>query len=504
MSPKAEQALDHLTQEFKDIATLGSCEAILSWDEVTYMPSGGAEHRANQKALLAGMFHKKATASTIGDWLSEVESSDIMGNGDPVSANVRELRRQYDKMVKLPESLVTEFTRVTSLAHQVWVDARKNNDFKAFLPSLEKIIDLSRQKAEAIGYTEEPYDALMDDYEPNTTSKQVEEVFTALRADLVPVLEKIMGGSKKPPVEIVERTYPVDMQKTFVEEAARAIGYNFDAGRLDITTHPFCTQIGPGDVRITTRYNENRFNDAFFGVLHEAGHGIYEQNLPKDQFGLPMGEACSLGIHESQSRMWENFVGRSHAFWEFLYPQAQRSFAAALKDTDLDDFHFAINDVRPSYIRVEADEVTYNLHIMLRFEMELALIRGDLKAADAPAAWNEKFKNYFGIDIPDDTKGCLQDVHWSAGLFGYFPTYALGNLYAAQFFAKADAELGGLQDQFRQGSFDNLRNWLQENIHQHGRRYPAPELVQRVTGKPLSAAPLIEYLKAKFYPLYGA
>src|SRR5262245_58010288 len=266
MSPKTE-TYDKLTREFRDIATLGTCEAILSWDEVTYMPKGGADHRANQKALLAGLFHKKITAPSIGEWLSELESSELAKNGNPQAANVRELRRQYNKMVKLPESLVTEITKVTSLAHPIWVEARKKNDFKSFLPSLERIIDLCRQKAEAMGYKEQPYDGLMDDYEPNMTSAQVEKVFSALRADLVPVLERIVGSSKKAPVEIVERNYPTKAQQTFAEHAAKQIGYNFTSGRLDVTTHPFCTQIGPGDVRITTRYNEKHFNDAFFGVL---------------------------------------------------------------------------------------------------------------------------------------------------------------------------------------------------------------------------------------------
>ena len=502
-SGKPNEALDNLAREFRDIATLATCESILGWDEVTYMPPGGGEHRANQKALLAGMVHQRATAPKIGEWLQTVEQSDLVRNGDEVAANVRELRRGYDKMVKVPEKLVTELTKETSLAHQVWVDARKNNDFKSFLPSLSRIIDLCRQKAEAVGYQKEPYDALLDDYEPNTTSAEVEKVFTDLRAELVPVLDRITGAPKKAPVELIEREYPVDRQKTFCEEAADAIGYDFKIGRLDVTTHPFCTQIGPGDIRITTRYNPRRFNDAFFGVLHEAGHGIYEQNLRTDEFGMPLGEACSLGIHESQSRMWENAVGRSRAFWEFAFPKAQKVFPEALKSVSLDDFHFAVNDVRPSFIRVEADEVTYNLHIMLRFELELALIRGDLKPAEVPGAWNERFKNYLGIDVPDDRMGCLQDVHWSSGLFGYFPTYALGNLYCAQFFAQAEKDLGDLSAKFRMGSFDILRTWLKDKIHVHGRRYPAPELVKQVTGKPLSAEPLMAYLKAKFYPLYG-
>lgn len=500
-NPKA--AFESLKEEFNEIAVLASCESILGWDEVTYMPEGGAMHRANQKSLLAGMVHNRATAPHIGDLLAEVESSDMAKNGDPIAANIRELRRGYDKMVKMPESLVKEITKETSLAHVIWVDARKNNDFKSFLPSLKRIIKLKVQEAEAVGYEKEPYDALMDTYEPNATSAQVTEVFTALRSKLVPIIEKIAGAPKKAPVEIIEREYPVEAQKTFVETAAQSIGYNFGTGRLDITTHPFCTTIGPGDVRITTRYNPRRLNDGLFGVLHEAGHGIYEQNLPQDEFGLPSAEACSLGIHESQSRLWENLVGRSKAFWEHLFPAAVKTFPGALTNVSLDEFYFAINDVRPSFIRVEADEVTYNLHIMLRFEMELAMIRGDLKAEDVPSVWNEKFKDYFGLDVPDDRMGCLQDVHWSAGLMGYFPTYALGNLYASQLYNAADRDLGDLHAKFRKGSFDELRHWLTKNIHAHGRRYPATELVERVTGEPISAKPLLDYLTGKFYPLYN-
>lgn len=500
-NPKA--AFDSLKEEFNEIAVLATCESILGWDEVTYMPEGGAEHRANQKSLLAGLVHNRSTAPKIDDLLKEVEASDLVKNGDPVAANIRELRRGYDKMVKMPESLVKEITKVTSLAHAVWVDARKKNDFKSFLPHLKRIIELKVQEAEAVGYEKEPYDALMDDYEPNATSAQVSQVFIALRSELVPIIEKIAGAPAKCPVEIIEREFPVDAQKSFVEAAAAAIGYDFGTGRLDITTHPFCTTIGPGDVRITTRYNPNRLNDGLFGVLHEAGHGIYEQNLPKDQFGLPTSEACSLGIHESQSRMWENLVGRSKAFWEHLFPAAVKAFPGALSKVSLDEFYFAINDVRPSFIRVEADEVTYNLHIMLRFEMELAMIRGDLKAEDVPAVWNEKFKDYFGLEVPDDRMGCLQDVHWSAGLMGYFPTYALGNLYASQLYDAADRDLGDLHSKFRKGSFDELRHWLNKNIHAHGRRYPATQLVEQVTGQPITAEPLLKYLTGKFYPLYN-
>jgi carboxypeptidase Taq len=295
----------------------------------------------------------------------------------------------------------------------------------------------------------------------------------------------------------------VEEQKKFGHDAAAAIGFDFERGRLDITTHPFCTGIGPGDTRITTRYDAHHFPGAFFGTLHEAGHGIYDQGLPSDRFGSPLGEFISLGIHESQSRMWENMVGRSRAFWTYMYPKAQQAFPRALGNVTADAFHFAVNDVRPSFIRVEADEATYNLHILLRFEMERAFFSGNLKVDDIPGAWNEKFKSYFGITPPNDAQGCLQDVHWSAGLVGYFPTYALGNLYAAQFFVKANADLGDLHAQFAKGEFAPLKKWLRDNIHIHGRRYRANELVERVTGKPLGSESLMAYMNKKFGGLYG-
>jgi carboxypeptidase Taq len=289
----------------------------------------------------------------------------------------------------------------------------------------------------------------------------------------------------------------------FGQAAAVAIGFDFEAGRLDVTTHPFCSGMGPGDVRITTRYNPRHFNEAFFGILHESGHGIYEQGLDADHFGTPAGQACSLGIHESQSRMWENFVGRSRPFWQHFFPRAQQVFLDTLRDVTLDEFYFAINDVHASFIRVEADEATYNLHIILRFELEQALMRGDLNPAELPGVWNERFRKFFGLTPPNEALGCLQDIHWSAGLFGYFPTYTLGNLYAAQFMEQARHDLGDLDDQFRRGEFGSLKHWLNTKLHRHGQRHRAPDLCQQVTGKALSHKPLIRHLRARFGPLYG-
>ncbi len=500
-----QNAYDELVKRCKEISLLGSSASVLYWDQHTYMPPAGTPFRAEQMGLLARMIHEMFTDPKINDLISQVEQSDLIKDEDsPEAANIRELRYQYDKQTKLPKELVEEITKTTSLAQQEWATARKNSDFKHFLPWLEKILKLSRQKADAYGYEGEPYNALLDDYEPGATVDDIVEVFKNLRDELVTLLGKIKDAPKKPDVSIVEREYDVDKQRIFGESVAAAIGYDFNAGRLDITTHPFCTGIGPGDTRILTRYNPNRLNDALFGTMHEAGHGMYEMGLDKQKhFGTPMGESVSLGIHESQSRMWENQVGRSKAFWKYFFPQAQRLFRKSLEGVTLDDFYGAINDVRSSYIRVEADEATYNLHILLRFELERALLTGDLKPADAAGEWNTRFKKYFGIEVDKDSNGCLQDVHWSSGLMGYFPTYTLGNLFSAQFFAKANEDIPDLEKQFEQGIFSNLREWLRTNIHQHGQRYRANKLCEKVTGKPMDYRPLIDYMNTKYGEIYG-
>lgn len=503
MTPK--QAYDDLLKLFKKASLLESCGAILGWDERTYMPRGGAQLRADQLGLLSGMIHEMITDPRIGELLSTIEGSDLVKDEESEpAANVREIRHRYDKQTKLPKDLVEEQTRVTTLAQGEWVTARRNKDFKAFLPWLEKIVDIKLKVAEAYGYKGEPYNALLDDYEPGATTSEVESTFSGLRNELVELIAKIKDAPKKPDVSIIERHYDVELQRIFGESVAAAMGYSFKEGRLDITTHPFCTGIGPGDTRITTRYNPNRLNDALFGIMHEAGHGLYEMGLnKKDNFGAPISESTSLGIHESQSRMWENQVGRSKAFWVYFYPQAQRIFKEALGDVALDDFYGAINYVTPSYIRVEADEATYNLHILLRFELERALMNKDLKPADAAGEWNSRFKKYFGIEVDHDANGCLQDVHWSAGLIGYFPTYTLGNLYSAQFFAQAKKEIPDLMKQFELGQLLPLREWLREKIHKHGMRYRANKLVEKVTGAPLSHKPLVDYMKQKYGEIYG-
>jgi carboxypeptidase Taq len=500
--PNLDSTYEKLAAHSRETALLNSIESLLGWDERTMLPARGGDYRADQMTLLAGMVHRRRTEPEVGEWLAELSAAKLDPHSDR-GATIREFKRQYDRRVKLPQALVEELARVSVLGQQAWVTARAKNDFATFKPLLEKTFKLKREAAAAIGFEECPYDALLDEFEPGALTSQVTRVLAALREELVPLVAEIKASGRQPDVSIITRDYPIDKQEAFARDVATRCGFEFERGRLDITAHPFCSSIGPNDCRITTRYDLNHFPGAFFGVLHEAGHGIYDQGLRPDWFGLPPGEAISLGIHESQSRMWENFVGRSRAFWQYFFKPAQERFPQALGNVSMNDFYAAINDVRPSLIRVEADEATYNLHILIRFELEQALVNDDLKVGDLPGAWNEKYRHYLGIAPPNDADGCLQDIHWSAGLVGYFPTYSLGNLYAAQLFVQADKDLGGLTDQFAAGEFKPLREWLRTKIHEPGQCYTADELVERVTGEPLSHAPLVRYLRAKYGELYG-
>jgi carboxypeptidase Taq len=500
-------AYAELVRRSKELGVLNSCAATLAWDQQTYMPANGAGLRGEQMAFLASLAHQKFTDPTVGDLLAAVEGSDLVADPEAdAAANVRELRRGYDRATKIPPALVAELARVTTAAQQAWEAAKRANDFPSFRPHLEKVVALKRQEADAVGYQNHRYEALLEEYEPGTTVAELKELFAGLTRDLVPLVRRIADSPTKPDRSILEREYPVDRQKVFAEAAAAALGFDFAAGRLDTTAHPFCSGMGPGDCRITTRYNPRSFPEAFFGVLHETGHALYEQNLPAEHFGTPLGVACSFGVHESQSRLWENQVGRGRPFWDHFFPRLRQTFPAALAGVTVEAFHLAVNDVRPSLIRVEADEATYNLHVALRFELELALLSGDLSVADLPGAWNERFAALLGLPVPDDARGCLQDIHWSFGGIGYFPTYTLGNLYAAQLMAAAKRDLGadGLADDFRRGEFARLKGWLVANVHRHGQRYRAGELCRRATGSALSPQPFLSYLAEKYAGLYRA
>ena len=500
----SEKLFKELCQHVRETSYLVSTSSLLEWDQQTKLPAKAGEFRSEQITFLAGEIHKRRTDPKLGDMIGELAASPMAADaGSDASVTIRELKRDFDKRVKLPASLVESLARAASVGQSMWVKARKENDFKGFAPQLKKIFELKQQQADALGWSECRYDALLDEYEPGAKTKEVAEVLEALRADLVPLVAEVQASEMKAPVEILKQKFPVEAQQKFGREASSKIGFEYERGRIDVTHHPFCCETGPNDCRITTRYDEDFFSSAFFGTLHEAGHGIYEQGLRNDQYGLAPGSYCSLGIHESQSRLWENLVGRSLSFWQYFFPRAQMHFPESLGNVALNDFYRAINHVAPSLIRVEADEATYNLHIIIRFQLEQAMINGELDVDDLPTAWNEKYEEYLGITPPNDADGVLQDVHWSAGLVGYFPTYSLGNLYASQFFAAAENEIGDLNSMFREGVFEPLKLWLNQQVHMKGKSVSGPELGVEVTGEPLSHDLLISQLREKLSPIYG-
>jgi carboxypeptidase Taq len=500
---RADKAYDELIRRVREEGLLTTVEALLEWDEETYMPSGGVENRSEQLALLAGLLHERGTDPRIGELLGEVEGSGLLA--DPLAAaavNVRVLRREYDRSVRVPRSLVEEVARTTALAQKAWAAARGGAQFITFRPWLEKIVELKRAEAECVGYESEPYDALLEDFEPGLSSAVVARLFDALRRELVPLAARIAEARRQPEGGLLRRHFPRERQRTFGARVAAAVGFDLDRGRLDLAVHPSCTSIGRGDCRITARFDDRDFAGGVLTILHEVGHGLYEQGLDPAHYGTPMGEALSVGMDESQARFWENRVGRSRGFWEHFFPLAQGLFPESLDDVSCTDFFFALNRVSPSLIRANADEVTYNLHVLVRFELERALVSGHLSAADLPSAWNDAYRRTLGIAPATDADGCLQDGHWADGLLGYFPTYTLGDVFAAQLFARAELELGNLDEQFTRGDFAPLVHWLGERVYRQGARYPSTRLVEVVTGSPPDHRPLVRALEAKYGALY--
>lgn len=500
---KLQKTYTQLCEHVQQTAMLSGVEELLQWDECTKMPPAAGPYRAEQVALVAGMLHQRRTDPVLGEWLSELVDSPLAS--DPHSdfgTNIRQIAREYEKKTRLPQKLVEELSRTSVLAQQTWAEARKADDFDSFAPMLEKTFELKRQEAAALGFEDTPYDPLLDDYESGESTATVAQVLGDLREAIVPLVQKIVGSEHQPDRKVLEQDFEIAQQEKLGRYVAEKIGYDFNAGRLDTTVHPFCCTPGAGDVRICTRYSIDNFENALFSTIHEVGHALYEQGLVSEEHGLPTGTSVSLGIHESQSRMWENQVAFSRGFWQHFFPVTQQHFPDVLKNNNAEEFYTALNVVRPSLIRVDADEVTYNLHIFVRFELEQALLEDKLTINELPEAWNAKYEEYLGIKPPTNAEGVMQDVHWSAGLVGYFPTYSLGNLYAGQFFAKAEEELGDLQAAFAKGEFAELLAWLRKNIHEAGQRYSPSQLVERVTGKPLSHEPLLAQLRAKYGELY--
>ncbi len=482
-------------QKAREVALINSSAAVIGWDQETYLPPAAAQHRAEQLAWLSSRAHELATSSA---WQKDLESAEAANPGTDakLSANLRELRRGFDRATKLTVELVARDSVASSLAKHAWADARERSDFSSFAPHLETLLGIAREKADLWGYAHEPYDALLEDYERGTSTAAVASLFDTMRPTLRDIASQAVEKSASRQPSLPAGPYPVAAQQRFNSQIAEAIGFDFQAGRIDTTTHPFCATLGPRDVRLTTRYMESDFTSSLFGVLHEAGHGLYEQGLPAADFGLPSGNSVSLGIHESQSRLWENHIGRSRAFWEKWYPVAQDNFPQ-LVGFPLENFLNYLWRAEFSPIRVEADEATYDLHILLRFELERRMMNGSLAVADVPAAWNDGFRELFGFAPPDDHHGCLQDIHWSMGGFGYFATYTLGNINSAQLFAAASKQ-APIAAAIEQADYAPLLAWLRNEVHTHGATLDPAGLILRATGDLPSTTDYLAHLKSRY------
>lgn len=485
-----EDKLQKVKSELIEMSKLASALAVLGWDQEVNLPKKAHEFRGEVNAALSSMLHQRLTAP---EFVALVEDlSKAQGMDEDASVIAKETWRDVSRAVKIPADFVEEMARLTTTAFQAWADARAKSDFKLYQPVLERMVELKKRQAELLGYKDSPYDALLDEFEPGMTASRLTELFTPLAATLSTLIKQV---DFKAAAELPKFDYPIEKQKSLNEEISKALGYDLDAGRIDASPHPFTTSFHPTDVRVTTRYAKDNFTSSTYSIIHEVGHALYEQGLPAKQFGNPLGEAVSLGIHESQSRGWENLVGRSKPFVQWLNTLLVKHFGELPYSAD--ELYIWLNRVKPSLIRTEADEVTYNLHIILRFEIEVGLMEGKIKISELPTVWNQKIKDYLNIDVPDDARGVLQDVHWAHGGIGYFPTYALGNLYAAQFFASSKKALPDFESKFAQGEFSQYLQWLRKNIHSQGRRYNPEELVLKVTGEQLDSKYLIDHLQQK-------
>lgn len=498
-----EEKLQQLKTILAEVSDLMSVAALLGWDQQTYMPKGGAEHRAEQSSTIQRLAHIRFTSDEVGQLLEDLKG--YAGELDPDSDDARLVKvtaRQYDKQTKVPTEWVSEFSRLTSNAHQTWVEARTENNFPKFKPSLERIVEMSRQLAGFFAPYEHVYDPLLDNYEPGMKTSDVKAIFDKLRPQQVELIQAIKD---RPQVDdsFLHQNFDGQKQWDFGVEVISRFGYDWERGRQDKAAHPFTTNFGINDVRITTRIMPDYLGSALFSTLHEAGHAMYEQGVAQHLTRTPLASGCSLALHESQSRMWENLVGRSYEFWQHFYPRLQEYFPTELGNVSLETFYKGINKVEPSLIRVEADEATYNLHIMLRLELEIALMEGSLEAQDLPEAWNSRVEEFLGLVPPDDKLGVLQDVHWSSGYFGYFSTYALGNLVSVQLWDCIRRDNPEIKDQIRRGEFTKLLGWLRENIHQHGAKFEPQEMVKRVTGSTINPDPYTGYLKEKYRQIYS-
>lgn len=498
------EKFETLKQRLAVVSDLRNVSGLLGWDLQTYMPPKGARTRANQLATMDRLAHEYFTADEIGVLLDALTDDAVKLDYDSDEASlIRVTKRDYTKAKRLPAEFVEELSRVTALAFDAWQHARAESNFKLFQPHLEKIIELKIQEANYIGYTERIYDALLDDYEPGMTTAQVEAIFAPLKQELIALVAVLAKKTDLVSDAVLHREYDEQKQWDFGIEVIKQLGFDFEAGRQDKSVHPFTSGFGLGDTRITTRVDKHFLSPALFGTIHEAGHALYDMGYRPELERTPLAGGASLGVHESQSRLWENIVGRSRGFWKYWFPRLREYFPEQLADQDAESFYRAVNKVHPSFIRVEADEVTYSLHIMLRFELENMLLERKLNVADIPDAWNAKMQEYLGIVPPNDKLGCLQDVHWSYGSIGYFATYSLGSMFAVQLWERALQDIPTLSAQIENGQYADLLGWLRKNVHAHGRKFTLDELAKKVTGESLQSRSYVAYLKKKFGEIYG-
>ena len=496
-------ANEQLRERMAELTDLRHASGLLEWDQQTMMPPGGASSRAESLATLEKISHDLFISPHVGDLIEQAsaELDGIAGDSDTASL-VRVSRRRWEKARRVPTELAAEMARASSVGHEAWVAARGASDFAAFAPYLQHNLELARAYVDCFDGFDSAYDVLLDNFDPGATTAEVSAVFADLKEELIPLIATLTEHGDRVDSSPLHGHFPVDRQRKLVAEVVQRMGFDRSGWRIDDAVHPFATGFGAHDVRITTRWDESFFPSGLYGAMHECGHGLYEAGVASSLQRSPLGHADSLALHESQSRLWENMVGRGRPFCGVLAPRIAELFGGTSASLDQDTLYRAVNRVQASYIRVEADEATYGLHIVLRFELEQALIEGRLAVADLPAAWNERFKQYLGLDVPDDAQGVLQDVHWASGLIGYFPTYAMGNLIAGQLWERAHADLSDLDDQLAAGELSGLREWLRESVHRHGAKFSSKELLARVVGGPMSVAPFTSYLKRKLSDVY--
>jgi carboxypeptidase Taq len=491
--------IEELRQYMAELVDLRNAANLLSWDQQTMMPPRGAPSRAESLATLERIAHEQFVSARTGRLL-DAAAAEL--NGAPEDSDdaslVRVVRRHWEKARRVPTELAADIARASSLGQEVWAQARAHSDFASFAPYLERNYELARRYVECFDEFDAPYDALLDDYEPGMKSAQVATLFDDLKSELVPLIATVTERRLDAPS--LYGDFPIDVQRKLVAGVVELMGFDAQSWRMDDAVHPFATSLGSTDVRITTRWDQSYFPSSLYGGMHECGHGLYEAGISESLQRTPLGHAESLGLHESQSRLWENMVGRGRSFCGVLAPRVNESFGTVFDGQSL---YRAVNRIEPSFVRVEADEATYGLHIVLRFELEQELLEGTLAVADLPEKWNARFKESFGLDVPDDARGVLQDVHWSAGLIGYFPTYALGNLIAGHLWERVHTDVPDLEERIAEGELRPLREWLGENVHRHGAKFTLPELLQRVVGEPLAVASYVRYLKSKLSDVYA-